>query len=168
MLGLGGPKKRYGFSPYLCFICLPYDIVGRWTVRSASSHVLAVRDVFMFVLGSVAFSRSYRCDDFFDTNGPITNWIESSVAVGAVVCLGLDGDIPGGVVNIIHRPIRCGGGREILPATARLVWGVCLCNDESCGLDLIVQFGKCYGVLPGSRSSCHLLQMALHPLDGVS
>ena len=165
MPNLGGPRKSYGFSPCLC---LPYDIVGRWTVWSASSHVLAVRDVFTFVLGSGAFSRSFRCDDSFDTNGPVGNRTESSVAIGAVVCRGLDGDVPGGVVSIIHRPIRCGGGWEILPVTACLVWDVCSCNDKSCGLDLIVQFGKCYGVLPSSRSSCHLLQLALHSLEGVS
>ena len=134
MPGLGGLIKRYGFS---C-LCWLWDIIGYWTVWSTFSHVPVVRYVYVSSLGSVAFSRGYLCDDAFDTDRFVSNRFKSFVATGAVVYRGFNGDVPGGVVSIIHKFVRRGDSGEVSFAAVYLVWDVRSCNGEPCGLDLIV------------------------------
>jgi hypothetical protein len=126
------PRKRHGFGP---FLCLSWDVAGRWTVWSASPYMPVVCHVSVSSLRSAAFSRSYLRDDCFDTDSLVGDRAEFSIATGAVVCCGLGGDVPGGISSFVCEFTCRGGGWEIRPV---LAWDVCLCKDEPRGLDLIV------------------------------
>ena len=110
------------------------DIITYWSVPS---QILAVGDVsVVFCSGSDAFSHWYRIDDFSDTNGPVTVWSELLITVGAMMRHRLNDNVLR--VSVTRRFFCCDGGREMFSVAARLVRGACSCNDESCGLDLVM------------------------------
>ena len=109
----------------------------------------------MSSLRGVAFPRGYLRYDCFDADGLIGDWVEFFITAGAIVLCGFSGDVLGGVGSFVCRFTCRSGGWEVCLV---LAWDMCSCDGESRGLDLIIQFRKCYRVLPGFCSTRYFRQ----------
>ena len=145
------PRQCPGSDPSLCF---SRDVVRYQAVHSVLSYVSVCR-IFLSSLRGVAFPRGYLRYDCFDADGLIGDWVEFFITAGAIVLCGFSGDVLGGVGSFVCRFTCRSGGWEVCLV---LAWDMCSCDGESRGLDLIVQFRKCYRVLPGFCSTRYFRQ----------